>query len=488
MIFFFFFCRPTYCSQSNKNASNSLGVDKKKNASSPVNFSLISRLSSPVFQNFNNCKSKSDISKLSETQILSVDSSKNVNLASSSKCISYLTKGSLQQPEDPDKQILSDKHSSKEAINSYVKSIDTNLNKDKETFNALPHSQHNTNLKCISNEYPLLDSHLNHKSDLRLDLPTLQSKKLLNSYQNQNFGLMPVDNRECRDSFFIAKESKIPEFICCIYPNCHSSYKNCKMHSPPERDIAEYQTNFIQAPPYNEYVNYEERNKSDMVTLSMSSCNKNPPKKSTSLLSKHSFKIKEDGFKNSDLKIFKPVELSLDSNALLMDHRQQKEERLYQNQISHLISNQKKNETVFSTIQILEGKEKKKHNSNNSKTISLKDFSTEVMPQPIQEQILVLNNLEQRKSTIYGQNNVQEATKYNKHQPSNERVIVVNHLEQKQSTICGNTVQEATLCTLYNKNSCSETLTRQSYSRSYLKENKAQHSMVSINFKFSLFV
>ncbi|KAF8786504.1 Synaptopodin 2-like protein like [Argiope bruennichi] len=48
---------------------------------------------------------------------------------------------------------------------------------------------------------------------------------------NHNLGQYPINNTPTNNT----KVST--EYDCCRYPNCHNKYFNCKIHSPPERDV-----------------------------------------------------------------------------------------------------------------------------------------------------------------------------------------------------------------------------------------------------------
>ncbi|CAL1290911.1 unnamed protein product [Larinioides sclopetarius] len=47
---------------------------------------------------------------------------------------------------------------------------------------------------------------------------------------NHNLGQYPVNST-------LTNTKVSDEYRCCRYPNCHNKYLNCKIHSPPERDV-----------------------------------------------------------------------------------------------------------------------------------------------------------------------------------------------------------------------------------------------------------
>ncbi|XP_035209553.1 protein Shroom3-like isoform X2 [Stegodyphus dumicola] len=68
----------------------------------------------------------------------------------------------------------------------------------------------------------------------KLNIDTQQVKQ-------NNYGVYEIysdrsDSKKCEPS---KKVSAIGESdsLCCMYPTCHFKYRNCKIHSPPERDI-----------------------------------------------------------------------------------------------------------------------------------------------------------------------------------------------------------------------------------------------------------
>ncbi|KFM59125.1 Protein Shroom2, partial [Stegodyphus mimosarum] len=68
----------------------------------------------------------------------------------------------------------------------------------------------------------------------KLNIDTQQVKQ-------NNYGVYEIyndrsDSKNCEPSRKISEVGET-DSMCCMYPKCHFKYRNCKIHSPPERDI-----------------------------------------------------------------------------------------------------------------------------------------------------------------------------------------------------------------------------------------------------------
>lgn len=349
--------------------------------------SSVQRLNEPYFKKFHNLKSNIAVPKPSECKNTESVNSLQYQFSSFSEASQSVC---MQAPS---------KNSTKLSLTDSVNK-NYNDNSSQESFKPLlTRSHQSANLQYICEQYPLSEFFFSQKSDLKLESLASHSKRLIKKYQCTEAYANPLDNMI--DNQNISKEthiSKIPDSVCCMYPKCHNSYENCKMHSPPERDVTASQPNIVKHAANNLHINYSQNfsEKSEPHLV----------KKLNYPLYKNSFKIKEHGFKNSDLKIFKPVELLADSklSSNSCDLKQLKKSEVFCHEQIPLLSPKC---NIYSNSYKYDNKDQQNFRSNIN-VASAQELSNEINPEVPVGCAFQINHSVEDKSNVYGQNILQK--------------------------------------------------------------------------------
>lgn len=404
--------------------------------------SSVQQFNGSYFQKFHNLKCNVAVPKLNDKY---VSNSNGYKTADSKHSLHYNTSNIPEASQTVCMQTQSKssvvrKLSLKSSVN---KIFNDKINDNQESFEpSLTQSHQSANLQYICEQYPLPEFFFSQKSNL--NSLTSHSKKFLKNYQCTEAYAKPLNNigsnRSAANSSQI-HSSRIPDAVCCMYPKCHNSYENCKMHLPPERDVAisqpipKHSINDIYR-NYNQNVN--EKCKTHLVTSSKLPHNQ-LSKILNSPLNKHPFKIKEHGFKNSDLKIFKPIDLLTDSKPASPqphDLKQLKtDDSFYQEQIPLL---SKYNKRSYSFMH----ENKDKHNLSSSvNDISAQKLSNELFLDACERPPLQINNLVEGNLNVHGQNIIEkdiffETLKQHLHYPDvrNQQSCLLK--ENEQTMVC----------------------------------------------------
>lgn len=359
--------------------------------------SSVQRLNESYFKKFHNLKCNIAVPKVSEKFASNSSECKNTESGNSVQyqfsSFSEASQSVCMQAQS--KNSTAHKLSSTDSVNkNYVD------NSSQECFKPLlTRSHQSANLQYICEQYPLSEFFFSQKSDLKLESLASHSKRLIKKYQCTEAYANPLDN--VIDNQNTSKEthiSKIPDSMCCMYPKCHNSYENCKMHSPPERDITVSQANIVKHSTNNLHINYGQ-NFSEK-------CEPHLVKKLNYPLYKNSFKIKEHGFKNSDLKIFKPVELLADSklSSNSCDLKQSKKSEIFCHEQIPLLSPKC---NIYSNSYKHENKDQQNFRSNIN-VASAQELSNELTPEVPVGCAFQINHSVEDKSNGYGQNILQK--------------------------------------------------------------------------------
>lgn len=298
--------------------------------------SSVQRLNESYFQKFHNLKCNVALPKVSQKYASNSSECKNTESGNSLQyqfsSFSETSQSVCMQAQSKNSTVH--KLSLKDSVTKNY-----NDNSSQECFKPLLTQSHQSaNLQYICEQYPLSEFFFSQKSDLKLESLASHSKRLIKKYQCTEAYAKPLDNIiDNQNAANTSKEmyiSKIPDSMCCMYPKCHNSYENCKMHSPPERDVTVSQPNIVKHSNNNLHINYSQNfiEKCEPYLVTSKLPHNNLVKKLNYPLHKNSIKIKEHGFKNSDLKIFKPVELLADSKPLSSnscDLKQSKKNEIY---------------------------------------------------------------------------------------------------------------------------------------------------------------